>query len=199
MNTEGFSGRRPNPYQPVSRGWVAKWLQSQSSDLLGFGYVRTAASDRREILVMSRDNDSIQVLTHFHTQAITRFHARRQVEWQFSFTLWVLLGAVTVAARELPRWSGVIMTVVLGAAATGLHWKLQEKYVQNQMKRDWSIGIEIDRHLRSFLDEDVVMAIPKLSPDTDVHHPYSNFWSHGWQVAVTATIAVVAVLSVVLT
>ena len=23
----GFSGQCPNPYRPVSRGWVAKWLQ----------------------------------------------------------------------------------------------------------------------------------------------------------------------------
>lgn len=52
---------------------------------------------------MSERDESLQVAIHLHSKAIERFHARRNVEWQFAFTFWVLAGRGRCRGRRVGK------------------------------------------------------------------------------------------------
>ena len=51
---------------------------------------------------------------HLQQQASERFHTRRQLEWQFAFSFWVLLGGLGVVLRGVPHPEDTIIALTLG-------------------------------------------------------------------------------------
>ncbi|HEX6946745.1 MAG TPA: hypothetical protein VF246_05305 [Acidimicrobiia bacterium] len=141
------------------------------------------------------DRDSLEILRHLHSKAVERFHARRSLEWQFAFTFWTLLGALGVSADGLPTSVRAYVVEALAILAVVFHATLQQRYIRRQMQRDWGLGKEIDTYLRSRLGTHVLQAIPILAPDNNLTNPYSTWWSHSWQVAVTGLVGAIAFLS----
>ncbi len=85
------------------------------------------------------------------------------------------------------NWQGRTWTRIPEEARVGsdrsddLRHALATRHSVVQMKRDWKQGIEFDRQLR----ENIGWSLESL-PSEDF---YSPFWSHWWQVVITAVVA----------
>lgn len=69
---------------------------------------------RRLSATLAAPTDDLTILMHLQQQASERFHTRRQLEWQFAFSFWVLLGGLGVVLRGVPHPEDTIIALTLG-------------------------------------------------------------------------------------
>lgn len=130
--------------------------------------------------------ESLQILGRLHTIETERFHERRRLEWSFSFTLWIAIGAAgAVSLENLPRgWISRLVISALFAGIALVHFLFEIIAIAPGACEGRAEGYRMSNLSRKAIGLDAAEPLQK----------YRLFWSHYWMPTVTSLLVGVVVV-----